>query len=268
MPLGAEKIDSLICAKRHGVVCADVMRNHRHTFSPPNQGGAMSKDTLKKFRLIVPGVMIVFAFLPLFNLKVIPQVGAPVYPLFQSLSSLLPDYVISSLALIICGVLYYTLNIRYYFIRESHKNIQLNIKSTLLSPFGSDPLLAPKFASLRQGRTLMNIFYDFVDNDESLKVKAGSVYFNGLLWSSFADLQAVSLIATVVYLACFLLFRDNQFTYLAIICLALSLIARFILLPRVTAQHIELSNEQLEFILQKYPKELREKLVNSAGKQG
>ena len=45
----------------------------------------------------------------------------------------------------------------------------------------------------------MTIFYHFVDNDESLKDKAGDVRFNGLIWSSCFDFCILSGFGGIAY---------------------------------------------------------------------
>ena len=91
----------------------------------------------------------------------------------------------------------------------------------------------------------MHVFYKLVDNDESLKKKANNVYFNGIFWTSSADLLLISLVFWYVYRRLFahinhaLLF-SNLFLILAVLAIILHFLS--------VLKHIRLSKDQLGFI--------------------
>ncbi|TKJ29034.1 MAG: hypothetical protein CEE40_09680 [Chloroflexi bacterium B3_Chlor] len=218
---------------------------------------AVSKTTLKTLRLIVPGVMtITFASL-LFksSLQDLSQ-------FLRSLEGLLYLVIVFPI-----GYLYNIMNIRGPFLRDSLSLVQANIKGKLAAPFCAGNLIGAKVESLTQGRQLMHVFYSIVDNDESLKSKTQDVYQNGLLWSTTADVMAVTLFFIPVYLFAYLFKPMPHYLVVALGLCITYLFAALVLMPKVTSRHIELSNDQLDFILQRHPDELYEQLLNLASGQ-
>lgn len=216
----------------------------------------MTLNTLKNLRLVVPGLIFVGFLLPLF---------APALRIswFKSQLASLQSIYYLCLGCIVGGV-YYILGVRSIFVRKSRETIDSNIKHTLLELCLNEPLVAQKRNHLSQGRALMNIFYGFIDGDESLKAKASNVRFNGLLWTSVADSQAMSLLFLVVYPLAYGFTRRPQYLWLSLICLFWALICHFGLMPAVTAKHIRLSNEQLDFMTQNFRERLRERIADAA----
>src|SRR5712692_2515500 len=104
--------------------------------------------------------MIVFFSLPLG-----PQT-LTVDTFLKSFSTL--DAIFRGTAAVICGTIYYILNPRSYFLGDTHKQITDNIKRRLLEPCLGDSQVAAAAVSLQRGRLLLDIFYQFVDNDRSL----------------------------------------------------------------------------------------------------
>lgn len=45
-----------------------------------------------------------------------------------------------------------------------------------------------------------DVFYPIIDNDETLKVRSENIRFNGVLWSSAADLRAVAAVGFIIVL--------------------------------------------------------------------
>jgi len=105
----------------------------------------------------------------------------------------------------------------------------------------------------------MNIFYSFVDNDESLKQKSKVVMFNGLIWSSFIDLCILSCLAALSYSILSIFTSKSHYIILAdlLFCFCfLSLICTSLL----TRKHKTLSNEQLDIIAQTKKNEVELKI--------
>lgn len=46
-----------------------------------------------------------------------------------------------------------------------------------------------------------DVFYPIIDNDETLKVRSENIRFNGVLWSSAADLRAIAAVGLIFVLA-------------------------------------------------------------------
>ena len=165
------------------------------------------------------------------------------------------------------GYLYDIMNIRGRFLRDSLSLIQANIQEKLTAPFRTEDVIEVNIESLTQGRQLLHVFYSIVDNDESLKSKSQDVYLNGLLWSSTADLMAVTLLFIPVYVIAYLFKPLPHYLPIALgLCIAYLFAAR-VAMPRVTSKHIELSDDQLDFILQHHRDELHEELLRLASRK-
>lgn len=216
----------------------------------------MDKETLKKWRLVIPGIIIIIFIIP---------------GLTNSKEELLQiDKIIMNLKwtdafylglVVIIGVIYYTLNIRWFVWKPFNTQVQENIKDNLLS--ASDlALTASKWYEIKQSRILMTIFYHYVDNDESLKEKSKGVRFNGLIWSSFIDLTILSCLTAIVYSILSLFTTMAHFVYIATFLFFLGLIAlAFTWL--LTYRHIKLSNEQIHVIIQTKGSELSQKITEA-----
>ena len=201
----------------------------------------MELNTLKRFRLIVPGILIFIVFVISINnsfeeLKVF----------YKALIDFSIQDIVYVAIFMILGVLYYAFKIRYKLWDPFLNKVQINIKDSLLKPF-PDEFDEEEKNSLFENRTLINLFYEFVDNNESLKEKAKLVRFNGLIWTICID-STIILFAGSLILFCKYFFTDVNFDLVvALILLFLSMIS-FGLIFLITKIHIKLSNEQLEVI--------------------
>lgn len=217
----------------------------------------MSKETLKTLRILVPGAMLYIVFLPLFKGSINPL------HIFATLNSLKDLFYL--FGVILLGGLYYIFDLRGYILRPELQHIHFNIQQRLLNPFRDDPVFSASSDKLRQGRTLLDIFYSLVDNDESLKERAKSVYLNGLVWTTVMDISMIGVIAAVFY-ASFALGAWRVDYLAAALCMGtLAAVSYWALLPRVTQKHIALSDEQLEYITSQKRAELRGKLITALG---
>jgi Flp pilus assembly protein TadB len=125
-----------------------------------------------------------------------------------------------------------------------------------------EEVLAVKDRLLKE-RTLMHVFYHFVDNDESLKDKAKDVRLNGLIWSSIADVIVISAVMLVLYVVGWFTLGRGHYLVM-ILVLVIAIIVGKVFLPKITRRHISLSDEQLEMIRLKYKPELRQKIHDVA----
>jgi hypothetical protein len=78
---------------------------------------------------------------------------------------------------------------KYYF-----RLVNSNLVRHLTAPFQGDPNVPQ---GLTWGR-VRHAFYHFIDKDKSLEHQKGLAYWNGALWTSSADLRAISAIACIV----------------------------------------------------------------------
>lgn len=216
----------------------------------------MSKTTLIWLRFLIPVVLLFFILVPLVQ----PNLDLANY-LKISIST---DSALYVLLVIVVGGIYYILNLREYAIKPSIWAIQRNIKTKLLAPFAKDPAIKKLEPELRAGHFLLNTFYGFVDEDKSLTEKSKSIHLNGLVMSTVADIRVLSLLATLIYLCGYLISNKIEHFEFAIGCFLLSGLTYF-LMPRVIQRHIHLSNIQLEYIVTKYRKELKNSLLKIKG---
>jgi len=145
--------------------------------------------------------------------------------------------------------------------KNSLIKIDENIKDKLLSPFSEDSEIKNSISKLREGDKLTNVFYYFIDNDKSLGERAKEVYFNGLIWSSLADFIVISPLAIIVYLIAFFITNNMQYMIFIAVCVGMCLLSIFLLMPLLVKKHINLSNYQLTYIIEKSKKELHDQLI-------
>ena len=217
----------------------------------------MEKSHLKIARIIIPGVMAVICFVPLTLDRLSVTGFTDRLTVFQGIV-----YLVVVMPL---GGLYYISRIRLHFLRPSLSRIQSNIKDRLLNLAGQDVLVKKHAVALRNGDAVMHVFYGVVDHDSSLSEKAKSIYLNGLIWSTTADAAFFSMLFVPVYAAAFAFYRQTaHFCWLAFGSAVLYFFARYVLLPRVAAIHISLSNEQLDSIELHHGKDVVKRLQEAA----
>jgi hypothetical protein len=194
----------------------------------------MSKDTLKIWRLLVPGILMFFAFYPLY------QGFAP-----EIYTSVKTDDALFVIAVVVLGVLYRIFNFRSFFFYQSLHGVHTNIKQRLLNPFRGDPALE----QLRSvpAAEFMDVFYQLVDRDPTLTEKAKDVYENGLLLSSFADLATVSAVALGVYLCAYVYTGEQNYANFAVVLIGLLALGIAFVIG-LASRHVSLSNAQLRII--------------------
>ncbi|RNL87185.1 hypothetical protein ED312_10250 [Sinomicrobium pectinilyticum] len=198
----------------------------------------MEQNTLKKLRLLIPGIIGVI-------------IGTYYYWIItgQSIEEIeFKEYSIPILIAIAFGTLFYLTDIRFLITNFSHKKIDLNIKNHVIKLY-TKSLTDEQKQFLYKNNRLKSVFYNIIDNDESLKKKQTNVYFNGLIWTSTADLVLISFLFALVFLVSIMIFKEVADPLLmgGFILILISLIS---LVGHVLAflKHIKLSNEQIEYI--------------------
>lgn len=209
----------------------------------------MELNTLKKFRLIIPGIITIMLLIIL-----LPDNFGDFKNIF--------DFQLSDtwylLGAVIFGILYEVLSIRNIMWRPYLKKVQNNIKDKLISPFIGQ-MSKSQIEVIKEGRKLMNVFYNIIDNDASLTEKARRVRFNGIIWTSIVDFSTISSIGAIVCLIRFALSEDVYSIIMAGILLVVAVMT-FGLLQLSTKKHLSLSDEQLEMICQMHKPELEVKI--------
>ena len=207
----------------------------------------MERKTLKFLRLLVPGLTLILEFLPLFQLNEIEiNIGGG----WLSYSLLI-------IPALVIGTIYHMLDIRHFITNYSHRKIDLNITSALLKIYNKE--VDQDQLNMLKNRRLKHIFYNLVDNDNSLTAKGQLVYFNGLLWTSTADVFLLSIFSSIIYIIAGLTLNSSEIWMIGILLAGVGLIS--LLLHILTIfRHFNLSNDQLEYIETHYRQDLITKI--------
>ena len=213
----------------------------------------MNKETLKKWRIFIPGIIIFF--LILLGLTNSKEELFAIHKIFKTLEW--SDSIYLGLVFIF-GAIYYALNVRWIVWKHFNFQVQENIKNKILNA-SNLKLTSSQWFGLKRDRTLMIIFYSFVDNDESLKEKAKSVRLNGLLWSSFIDLSVLSCLSALFFSMLSIFTSKSHYIILADLLFCLSFLS-LICTSLLTRRHKTLSNEQLDIIAQTKKNEVEQKI--------
>jgi len=201
----------------------------------------MELNTLKKLRLIIPGVLIFIVLILFINNSL-----SELKEFYKDLIDLNLKDIIYIILFMALGAIYYVFKIRYKLWDPFLKRVQDNIKETLLEPFNADFNDEQK-TNLKSDRVLINVFYEFVDNNESLKEKAKLVRFNGLIWTSCIDATIIFFCGSIVILMKYF-FTSQNYDLVVALCLFIISLISLIFIFVLTNRHIKLSNEQLEVI--------------------
>lgn len=203
----------------------------------------MSKETLKKWRLLIPGIIIILLILP-----GLTDSKEELFEIDKMIKAFKWTDTFYLAVVILLGVIYYSINLRWFVWKPFNTKVQENIKDTILNASNLS-LKASDWYKLKSSRAVITVFYDFVDNNESLTDKSKGVRFNGLIWSSFIDLTILSGLAGFIYSILLIFTSKEHYVYLALMLFCLSYISlAFTWL--LTYKHKNMSNEQLEVILQ------------------
>ena len=122
----------------------------------------MSMNTLKYFRLLIPGILVFIIFI-----LAIQESFDELVELAKTFSNFQFKDGVYIAIFIVLGAIYYIFSIRDLLWNPYHKRVQNNIKETLINPF-QEELNIQQRGDLKEGRKLTNVFYYFVDNDKSL----------------------------------------------------------------------------------------------------
>ncbi len=200
--------------------------------------------------------------------------GAMLYVLLVSFCSAtkwcsftLPNKLEDLLGLVFAAVLafpYSASGLRNCANKRFFDQVNGNLVAKLTGPFQTDPMV-PKGLTWQQVRPL---FYNLVNSDNALKHQSQRAFRNGALWTSAADLRAVSLIGLIVFPFAIVLGQYISQLYFppyrALIGIAtciITIILSYWFSRSFTARQIEIGNEQIEHILMHHRQKLRDGLI-------
>ncbi len=207
----------------------------------------MEKSTLKRTRLLAPGVIVLICMLPYLKLLNVELV-----------SKKLPDGVfllILTFSAIFIGGVYYAADCRGLLWRKFIQRCHNNIRSSLIKPYTRDPSIESLIYRLTDLKA-MRIFYNIVDNDSSLRDQAHDVRLNGAVLTTIIDCLLISGFFAISYFVAFYFSREQVFLWAAIISVLLQPLL-WLLKWRVSEKHISLENEQLRVIAQLHSGKVR-----------
>ena len=209
----------------------------------------MEQTTLKLVRLLAPGFLLMLLIEPLIG-RLPEALSADNFPI---------EFVKFPTYVVVFVFIYAALGLRRVSNRPYAKQIDHNIKERLWE-IGRPSVHPP--ANWTTGKA-MQLFYGFIDSDESLKIKASNIRFNGALWTTAADARAISFILLIVS-GIFWMFVGAELDIVAALLInAIVFVASFLVSQHLTNHHKRLGGEQITFIEMNLKKRLSEKLTEA-----
>lgn len=207
----------------------------------------MARQSLKWLRWFAPGALFYLLTLPL----------VPALPTGLTFSATL-DFPLFQLpiAALIFAALYDVAGARLHSNAKFHSRIKINIEDQLWN-IARSPAARPSAWTDRMAR---DVFYQLVDNDNSLTARSENIYFNGFLWTTSADLRAVSVLIFLFGAGMALAAPSNDAVRDGLLINAAAFGLSFLISEVLTRRHIALGNEQLEYIETHLKSELSTKL--------
>lgn len=203
----------------------------------------VNQGTLKWLRFATPGLLVVILAGVLGLVTGAWNVFWPDNP---------QDYLQSTTVLALAAA-YYITPLRAMTNQPFFDEVSENLRRGLVRVAGieDDP-------SVYTWQAVRGVFYHFVDSDKSLSAKASLAYFNGFIWTTLADLRALSFLFSIASIF-FWFFGLQQALVATVIFATLIAISHYGSIT-VTARHKEIGNEQIEIIEHKYRSELTKML--------
>lgn len=209
----------------------------------------MTRQTLKWLRWLAPGAL--FYLLTLCLVPAIPDW------LSFNVTLNFPLFELPIAALIFAGI-YDVAGARLHSNAKFHSRIKTNIEDRLWE-IARAPAARPSTWTDRMAR---DVFYQLVDNDKSLTARSENIYFNGFLWTTSADLRAVSLLVFMLSAGMALAAPSNDAVRTGLLINAAAFGLSFLVSEALTRRHIAMGNEQLEYIETHLKSELSTKLTS------
>lgn len=202
----------------------------------------MTIETLKRLRFLVPGIIIftLWALLGSFTGD------------WKVQTSLSPDAIGKTTTAFVLALLYYVLPLRDWANRRNYDIVNSNITQAL-TKIGSENASAKKLS----WQQIKPLFYKLVNSDDSLTFQSKRAMFNGLLWTSTADVRAISIIFTIISVAYHFVFDSQGALFGALVFGAIAA-ATWPVSWILTEKHKSIGNEQIEIIRSFHSSEVKE----------
>ena len=211
----------------------------------------MDMNSLKKWRLLSPGIIAVLEMLLIF--LSMSNDSKEVSSILQYAIKM--EYVIPFVFVVTIGIIYYAAKCRSILWKPICEKVSYNINSTLFNIAGEH---MPEKLSDKQKRRISYVFYRFVDKDPTLTQKSKRVMCNGLALTCMCDAIILSVLCIIVDIILSIVFSEWLW-----IALGVNIFLLVICIPTLnilTKRHIDLSNEQLEIIHDEYQEECSMKI--------
>lgn len=202
-------------------------------------------------RIIVPGMMMIVIFRSLKN----PEMAPWDFELVPDSKSAL------FLLAFVLGYFYHasdirkTLSLRWYWHRTDNF-----IRDKLVSLAESDGIANANELPLR---SIMQVFWNLVDNDKTLSYRSQMLRLNGIFVSSAADLTIFSSVCALCHLACIFLSQTKSprvIWFVTSLCAAI--ISQWLIVPWLISRHFRLQDDQLLYVETHKREEVRSQLAN------
>ena len=193
----------------------------------------MKKGTLKTWRFIAPPIIFFTLLFIVSKMLEFTKVGPPI-------NAQDAVYNVGYLAL---AAIYYITPLRDWANGIFHKRVNENLRFRMVMIAGleDDPDRFP-------WSKVKDIFYRRIDNDTSLKERSGDIMTNGLIWTTLADVTALSVIFFLGMIGLWTAKFDGAPEAAAVMaCIA---VASRLMQDLVTARHIDMGNDQIRYMAQ------------------
>lgn len=151
------------------------------------------------------------------------------------------------IALFAIGYAYHISDLRKgLYLRQHWNRTDGFIRDQLISFLDDD--LRSRAAHLNKS-SVMNVFWNLVDNDNTLTLRSQEIRRNGTFVSSVVDVAFFSLLIATYHLALFFFSSDKLGHLIWMLASGtLSMVAELVLLPWLLNRHVALQDGQLEYV--------------------
>ena len=211
----------------------------------------MTRASLQKYRLVVPGMLAVLLAMSLTNpgLEFVGDIKQVV----------LKNYTIPGFFGFLIGALYHIFDVRTWLSGFLWTEVNQNLKFRLMGVIRRNRILTVQEREFLYAKQhLLDIFYKIIDSDETLKSKMQGVYFNGLLVTSTVDVCVISLTGSLLHFLAGFILGDYSYLWWGGSLFVVFILFRTFVVPKTKETHEELSNEQLNVIESHHTQELSE----------
>jgi hypothetical protein len=203
----------------------------------------MGLAALKAWRLIAPAVLIIL-FAALLG-WVTDVVDVPLPDLNKGTYAL---------SLLIPGILYYITPLRSWLNDPHHSRLVEQIRSDMVRIAA-----VPDRPDRYTWKALRPLFFSLIDSDQSLTKKSQLAYFNGAIWTTFADATALALFYLVASLCLWWLGLEGAQAAAALFLMIA--IVGFLGSFSTTRKQMSIAAQQAEVMAFKYKPEIENRLT-------